>query len=321
MNFYTFSNGDEEELTLVERYIGEFISPKVGSAYFREKYWDQFKKAIHDVTITKKVTTEDGTTKEEQKVISKKRYEIMCKRHSFLQDGFSELNFPKRQLLITLIYDLLSESKKNAMLKVYLDAFINEYYPDENLTYHKLAKYIYSYLSHSSDSEDFYVDFENIKSKLQKLTNTNNPSKDNEILDLVAGYFSVDIQMLLTGSGFKYRINFEELEKVMKSMNMEVDEFLEEIIDKAYYNELGADSMNEAEKQDFRIYVLHNAQLFAELVDCAFGSATTNLTKKLLIEEPYWIEPDNFPIQKHFDNLSESNKAIVKNVLFYLCIN
>ena len=127
--------------------------------------------------------------------------------------------------------------------------------------------------------------------------------------------------MLLTGSGFKYRINFEELEKVMKSMNMEVDEFLEEIIDKAYYNELGADSMNEAEKQDFRIYVLHNAQLFAELVDCAFGSATTNLTKKLLIEEPYWIEPDNFPIQKHFDNLSESNKAIVKNVLFYLCIN
>lgn len=251
----------------------EFEAPENGSAYFREKF---------------------GTTK----------------KGTYIEFMFPKLDVPRQQLIINLIRDLLTDAKKDALLQIYFQAFLDDY----GISYFDLANYITAYLNCSYDNENQYevIDITDIVSKLQRFLKSNRSNEDNVILQLVSGYFSVSPDVLITGKGKKYSIDFEFLERILKKNNMDVDTFLEKHFQMEHIVEIN----DEKEENNYKQYIHHNAIVFAQIVEKQFNIASEDI----LLEDECWVELEEFPIKKYYDNLTDKNKEIVNNVLFYLSI-
>lgn len=251
----------------------EFEAPENGSGYFREKFG----------------TTEKGT---------------------YIELMFPKLDVPRQQLIINLIRDLLTDAKKDALLQIYFQAFLDDY----GISYFDLANYITAYLNYSYDNEnqDKDIDPTDIASKLQRFLKSNRSDENNVILQLASGYFSVSPDVLITGKGKKYSIDFEFLEKILEKNNMDVDTFLDEHFQMEYIAEVN----DEKEENNYKQYIHHNAIVFAQIVEEQFNIASEDI----LLEDECWVELEEFPIKKYYDNLTDKNKEIVNNVLFYLSI-
>lgn len=239
---------------------------------------------------------------------------------AYIEYIFPRLDIPKQQLIITLIHDLLPESKKDSLLGVYLQAFLDDY----EITYNELAKCIYAYIQYSIDwkeqncsdhekNEDL-IDVQGILSKLQRFLKGNKSSEENKYLKLVSGFFSVSPDVLITGKGKRYSVDLEKLKKIVMREQMDIDLFLDKHF-KINFNEY-IENPDDSEIKLFQKYIHYNASVFAEIVSEQFNIDI----EEILIAEECWIELEKFPIKRYYDKLTDKSKNIVRNVLFYLNI-
>jgi len=256
----------------------EFDSPGIGAAYFREMYG-------------------------------------MDEKGAYIEYTFPKLDAPKQQLVITLIHDLLPQSKKDALLGTYLQAFLDDY----KMTYVDLSKYITAYVNYSvtwkaENSDVSYLQLHDISSKLQKFLKGNKGNVDNIFLKLVSGFFRVSPSTLITGKGESYYVDLDELKKIVDKEKLDADTFLEKHFQMDF--DFSMENSSEKDIEHFKKYIDFNASVFAKIVSEQFNIEIEDILKT----EECWIELEDFPIRKYYDKLTDKNKEIVKNVLFYLNI-
>lgn len=275
----------------------KFNSPENGSAYFRAYF-------------KKKNETQGKGSENGDKLDDK-----------LVEDIFPKLDKSKKQLVIMLIRDLLSNSKKESLLSVYYEGFLNEY----KMSYYKLAKYIDAYMrcsitwkiKHSTEIVD-ELDFEHVLSKMKSFCKVYKSQEDNPYLELVAGYFRVSTGVLINGKGIRYRTNTEKLKELADKEQKDKDTFLNELFDFDFDDEVQEPSKDkEKDKELFINYIDHNAQEFANIVEEKYDVKAEDF----LIKEECWIELDDFPIMTYYDQLTSENKKIIKNALFYLIVS
>lgn len=225
---------------------------------------------------------------------------------------FPKLDALKKQMVITLVHGLLSNAKKDAFLGVYLQAFLDGY----GMSYVDLAKCITAYTTYSAgwqakNSGTVILDKQDISSKLQRFLKSNTGKEDNEYLKLVSGFFSVSPSVLITGKGERYSVDLERLLEIVEGENLDDNAFLDGHFQTDFD---GAGAVEDEEKEQFKKYIHYNASVFAEI-----ASEQLNIdTEDILITEKCWIELENFPIRDYYNRLTDENKELVKNVLFYL---
>lgn len=109
-------------------------------------------------------------------------------------------------------------------------------------------------------------------------------------------------------------MDLEKLKEIVVQEQMDIDSFLNEHFKTNFngYIENPCDS----DIKLFQKYIHYNACVFAEIVAEQFNIDI----KEILITEECWIELEKFPIKRYYDKLTDKNKDIVRNVLFYLNI-
>lgn len=239
----------------------------------------------------------------------------------YIEEIYYSSDKAKQHLIIELIRDLLTDAKKDAYLSLYLQSFLDE----ANMTYTALANRISAYVNNSAFFEDTNVtndsnkekedvyDITNIKSSLQSFLKNIKAQLDNNILQLVSGYFSVSPSLLITGKGKKYYIDVEKLKEIADNENKEADDFLNSLYDSDFF---AIEKVNENEKKYYQDYINHNATVFAKIVEEVYNVDID----EILITEECWIELENFPIRDYFNRLKPENKKIVEHVLFNMNI-
>lgn len=272
-----------------------FDSPEMASAYFRSVY--------------------DGNRgkKREEKEEKKKK---IPKQRTNLEYLYYSLPISKQFVVNNLIFDLLSESKSKGYVGVYLEAFLLQ----NNITHSELASYIYGYLMASitvQDSQDPVIKelrdkgLEDIKSSIQKMTRTVNTNQNGLILKLIADYFCVSTDVLITGKGKKYSIDLSRLASIVGKNKINIVEFLNQHLKMDM-----CDDVLENDGSAFEQYIYRSARTSAEIV----AKQLTIDINKILIEEECWIELDEYPFYRYYQLLTDKNKEIVKHVIENLTI-
>lgn len=239
-------------------------------------------------------------------------YGIGKKGSTYIEYIFPKLDTLKQQMVITLIHGLLPKAKKDAFLGVYLQAFLDNY----EMTYVDLAKCITAYINYSvgwqeKNSYTENLDVQSISSKLQRFLKSTKGKEDNEYLKLVSGFFSVSPSVLITGKGERYSIDLEKLKEIVDNEKLDVNIFL----DGHFQMDFDSEGVStEEEKEQFKKYIHYNASVFAEIV----AEQLDIDIKDILETTECWVELENFPIKEYYNRLTDENKEIVKNVLFYM---
>lgn len=236
----------------------------------------------------------------------------MEEKGTYIEHLFPNLDALKQRMVITLIHGLLPKAKKDAFLGVYLKAFLNKY----EMTYVDLAKCITAYINYSvgwqeENSNAENLDLQCISSKLQRFLKSTKGKEDNEYLKLVSGFFSVSPSVLITGKGERYSVDLERLKEIVDGENLDVDIFLDEHFQTDFDS---AGVSTEEEKEQFKKYIHYNASVFAGIV----AEQLDIDIEDILVTEECWVELEDFPIKEYYNRLTDENKEVVTDVLFYM---
>ena len=155
---------------------------------------------------------------------------------------------------------------------------------------------------------------QSISSKLQRFLKSTKGNKDNKYLELVSGFFSVSPSVLITGKGERYSINLERLKEIVDKEIadgeiLDVDAFLEQHFQMEFCGK-------EEEKEPFKKYIHYNKTVFAGIV----AEQLNIKIEDILVAEECWVELENFPIKEYYNRLTDKNKEVVRNVLFYMSV-
>lgn len=282
MKTHNINDGDKEI---------RFSSPKMSSAYFRSIL---------------RGNLEQDNSKKPPKALTDIEY------------LYYSLSSSKQFVINNLIFDLLSDKKRNGYLGLYLEEFLNDY----EISYSKLASYISGYIATSitilkstdttTNNRLIFKTVDDVKSSIQKMLHTVNIRQNNTILPLVADFFCVSPDVLVTGRGKRYSIDFENLKKFVDTKYSNCDDFLSQHLN----IDMNKD-VTESDRNNFIEYIHHSARTFAQIAIKALNIEDIN---KILIEEECWIELDKFPIYKYYQLLSPQNQIIAKHVIENLTI-
>lgn len=223
-----------------------------------------------------------------------------------LEKMYSSLSRTKKYIVENLIYDLLSDAKKDKLAGQYFKELLES----EDITYSQLALCIAGYIEVSQKCNKLNSligkDYEYVKSKLKRLQESNSFNIKNEIIELTAGYFSISPKVLLTGKGIKYSVNWERIEQLPDYKNKETKLFLLDILMSDIHT-----FTKEKDKKHFIEYVAHSQKTFAELVSNQYNIGLNDI----LIEEDCWIELEKYPFSAYYNLLGYKEKNILKHAI------
>lgn len=224
---------------------------------------------------------------------------------------YYSLPLAKQFVVNGLIQDLLSDAKKGHYIGLYLDEFLAK----NELNYPLLAAYIARYMElsvlHEEEFSQNNIDELKIKSRIQKLLQSVKPQKKDTVLEIIADFFSVSIDVLISGRGKIYSVDLEKLKEVVDSKGMDPDKFVEEL--------LQINMLDDFDKSDIEKYqkVLNRSpKAFTQCASEVLGIEP----EEILIEEDCWVELEKYPLSKFYNLLTEKNKKVVKHVIENLAI-
>lgn len=125
----------------------------------------------------------------------------------------NHLSQGQQEIVIKLVVNLLKETHKTNF-----GYFFQKLLEERNLTYSELAKYICSYLDFNPEYFSNIYSIDDIKSSLQKMAKAKK-IKGNRFENLIYDYFSIDKNLILYGIGKRFKVNWENVDKVFKEYN------------------------------------------------------------------------------------------------------
>lgn len=228
-----------------------------------------------------------------------------------LETLYDSLPLVKQFVVNGLIQDLLSDAKKGHYIGLYLNEFMAKY----GKRYSSLADCIARYMELSClYGEEFFqndVDESKIKSRIQKLLQSVNPKKKDTLLRIIADYFSVSVDVLISGRGKIYSVDLEKLKEIVDENGMEPEAFLEELLQVNLLEGFGKSDM-----EKYQEILHHSPKAFAQSASEVLGIEP----ERILIEEDCWVELEEYPFSKFYNLLTDKNRKVVKHVIENLAI-
>ena len=234
-------------------------------------------------------------------------------KEKYLKEMYESLPSAKKRLINVLVQDLLSKSKRWKIFKVYLDRFIKTDCVLNNLKIEnvgKLEKYIYSYMVASKKYADRVIDNKKVHSAMQRLEKDNAPQEKNVYVSILADFFNISKEVLLTGQGNRYYLNYDYIQLILDNKKEDYNEFVNKVCN---HGQL-ANGITNTERKNYAFYVNHSYRVFAELASELLCVNIDNI----LIAEPCWVELKDYPFIEFYKELSYDNQNIVQHVLFNL---
>lgn len=198
---------------------------------------------------------------------------------------FISLSSAQKNIVYALVIDLLP--KKLIENSGY---FFGKLLEREQITYSKLASYIYGYMecmdeipkTKNNKGEMAEKELEYVKSCLQNMMNAKSITEKNPYKKYICDFFSVSDSVLRYGVGKKYTIDMEKVAAIFDKQKISEEEFIECILNKVY-------SENSKAISDCDYYIRHSHVVFGNLVEDRFFG------ESVLIEEDYsLLDIDSF---------------------------
>lgn len=241
--------------------------------------------------------------------IQSKNREIAKRSIKDIKPLYEQLSDRKKYIVNKTINRLLRKEDTEQLFGLYFSTYLKSLkMTSYELTSYIDAKYQCDIVLGKRDDKKC-LSFEDIRSKIDNFKKIKKPQdKSFDLLSEISNILSVDISLLETGAGKKYRINYDYLEKIFFDKNIDKKTFFNRVIDERLYCKK-CERFKKCDFQDNYIeYLILNqfelGQIIAQLlnINC----------EDIVICENIQIELDQYPLLEYFIKLSDNEqKAII----------
>lgn len=341
---------DNEKERSTEKVSDNFEKDKIlasrYSDYFNHYIKSSKKLSMAIVNEEKAISENDSIGISEKEVYKFSNTQKLRKEQDELSDyneeeiskAYNSLSDTSKYIVRQAIYNLTGKNVDKTPFNVIFNQLLKE----NNLTTSKLARYIvsdiecfhntinYSIKNKDTKKEGEGKKYEKVRSLLNSFSGDTNTVKQVEknayIFSGLCKYFSVDMNLLLTGHGKRYYIDEAEVCEQLEKNNIDIENFYIKIFDSLYeckqceYNKQNNKEFDKCDtktKKAQQESIILNIKEIANKINRRIGINGFNSLK----EEIYDIKEDNkFAFKNCFCSLKQNEKKMVWNLVYDLLI-
>lgn len=247
---------------------------------------------------------------EKQKIFKKQKNPDLC------IDIYYQLSTKGKYVVDNAILDFIPDDIREQHFGDYFSALLNETkdYSQKQMTLYTMAKYIAvrDLCPMKDKNESYSGTIATIRSHLASFQSKNKSQDDSwEIEEAVCDIFSCDIDVLKTGKGYRYDINWDYVLEQLPKRNMSAESFFDTIAEQ--YLECTNCSNDNCCKVK-KCYIHYKSLDKYSLAEFISGLLKIDLNNILLKSAITFLFED-FPFKKYYGKLSQNLQLHINNLI------